>query len=156
MKTLFFGLLALLFMMPAQAFAQIDVEFHEEKPHHLSVVIGGSHINAIDETVFTLGVDYEYRINELIGFGFVIEQAFGEVDATTLIAVSDIHLWRGLALQVGPGIEFVDDETFAVGRIGMLYEFELEQEFTIGPQLHYDISGGEDTIVFGLAVGKAF
>ncbi|MEP1229509.1 MAG: hypothetical protein ABJG88_02420 [Litorimonas sp.] len=154
-RLILIGLL-LLAAIPHHAFAQIDVEFDEEKPHHLSIFTGGSYIDEADKTVFTLGVDYEYRLTPLIGLGFVAEQAFGEIDATTLIAVADIHLWKGLAIQVGPGIEFVDNETFAVGRIGALYEVEFEHEFTISPQLHYDISGGENAIVFGLAVGKAF
>lgn len=156
MKNLCLGLIALFLALPAQAFAQIDVEYHEDKPHHLSVIVGGSYIKEIDDTFFTLGVDYEYRVNELIGLGIVAEQTFGEVEATTLLAVSDIHLWRGLALQVGPGVEFVDGETFVVGRVGALYEIELEHHFTIAPQLHYDISGGEDAIVFGIGIGRAF
>lgn len=148
-----------LFMLVAissPAMAQIDVEFHEDKRHHLSALIGGSYIDAADETVFTLGVDYEYRINPLLGVGFVAEQAFGDIDATTLLAVTDIHVWRGLAFQVGPGVEFVDDETLAVGRFGALYEIEFEGRFTISPQIHYDFSEGEDAVVFGIAIGRAF
>ena len=153
-----FILIGLLFLiaLPHYAWAQVDVEHHEEKRHHLSIFTGGSYIDEADETVFTLGIDYEYRVNPLLGLGFVAEQAFGELDATTLIAVADIHLWKGFVVQVGPGIEFVDDETFAVGRIGALYEVEFEHEITLSPQIHYDISGGEDAIVFGLAVGKSF
>ena len=157
----FFVLLATLLMaLPTMSHAQIDVEYNEEKPHHLSLVLGGTHINAADETEFTFGVDYEYRINTLIGVGAVVEHAVGDIDATTLLAVADIHLWRGLALQIGPGVEFVDEgeetETFAIGRIGALYEIEFGEGFTISPQLHYDISSGEDAIVFGLAFGRTF
>ena len=148
--------LFMLVVMSSPAMAQVDVEFDEEKRHHLSTLIGGSYIDSADETVFTLGVDYEYRVNRLLGFGFVAEQAFGDIDATTLLAVTDIHVWRGLAFQVGPGVEFVDDETYAVGRLGALYEIELEGDFTIAPQVHYDFSEGEDAIVFGIAIGRAF
>jgi len=143
-------------MLSTQASAQVDVEYDEENRHHLSAVIGGSYIPEIEETVFTLGVDYEYRVNRLLGVGFVAEQTFADVDGTTLIAVADIHLWRGLAIQVGPGIELVDDVTYAIGRLGTLYEIELEHEFTIAPQVHYDFSEGEDAIVFGIGIGKAF
>ncbi len=157
----FFVLLATLLMaLPTMSHAQIDVEYNEEKPHHLSLVLGGTHINAADETEFTFGVDYEYRINTLIGVGAVVEHAVGDIDATTLLAVSDVHLWRGLALQIGPGVEFVDEgeetETFAIGRIGALYEIEFGEGFTISPQFHYDISSGEDAFVFGFAFGRAF
>ena len=159
MKFLALFLVSLL-ALPAAALAQIDVEHDEEKPHHLSLVLGGTHVNAADETAFTFGVDYEYRINELIGVGAVAEHAVGDIDATTLLAVADFHLWRGLALQVGPGVEFIDEgeetETFAIGRVGVLYEVEFGEGFTVSPQFHYDISSGEDAIVFGLSFGRAF
>lgn len=156
MKKAIMGVIVAFLLAPNIAYAQISVEYDEQKPHHLSVITGGSHIDAREETAFTLGIDYEYRVNQLIGVGAVVEYAFGELNATTLLAVADIHLWRGLALQVGPGVEFADDEVFAVGRIGALYEIVLANEFTISPQLHYDVSSGEDTIVFGVAFGKAF
>ena len=146
----------MLVAMSGPAMAQVDVEFHEDRRHHFSALIGGSYIDAADETVFTLGIDYEYRVNRLLGVGFVAEQAFGDIDATTLLAVADIHVWRGLAFQIGPGVEFVDDETYAVGRFGALYEIELAGEITISPQIHYDFSEGEDAVVFGIAIGRAF
>jgi hypothetical protein len=62
----------------------------------------------------------------------------------------------GFAIQTGPGVEFVDDESFFVTRLGALYEFEIGEDFTLSPQLHYDFSTGEDAIVFGIAIGKAF
>lgn len=126
------------------------------KPHHLSVFVGGTHIDEEDETAVTIGVDYEYRVSDLLGLGFVVEQALGEIDSTTVLAVADIHLIHGLAVQVGPGIEFVDDTEFAIARLGMLYEVELGDHFTISPQFHYDLSEAEDAIVFGVAVGRAF
>jgi len=127
-----------------------------EPRHHLSVVVAGTHIDAADETAFTLGLDYEYQVSENLGVGTVVEQAFGAVDSTTVLAVADIHLWRGLAVQVGPGVEFVDDSEFALGRLGAVYEFELGDHLTAAPQMHYDMSEGEDAVVFGVAVGRAF
>ncbi len=132
-------------------------EHDAEKRHHFSIVTAGTHIldEHADHTAFTIGGDYEYRVNHLLGVGFVVEHAFGEIDATTLLAVADIHLWRGFALQVGPGVEITDGETHAAGRIGGLYELELEGGFTLSPQIHYDISH-ENSLVFGVGFGKAF
>lgn len=124
-------------------------------PHHISVFLGNTELVDSPHAGFTLGVDYEYRVSEFLGLGFVGERAFGEVDATTLLLVADMHLWRGLVAQVGPGIEVVDGETHFAARFGMLYEVELDGGFTVSPQLHYDISH-EDGIVFGLALGRAF
>ena len=127
----------------------------EHGPHHVSVFIGNTELVDSDHSGFTLGIDYEYRVSEFLGLGFVGERAFGGVDATTLLLVADLHLWRGLIAQVGPGIEIVDSETHTAARFGLLYEFELENGITVSPQLHYDVSH-EDGIVFGLAVGRAF
>ncbi|MEM9309938.1 MAG: hypothetical protein AAGA34_00705 [Pseudomonadota bacterium] len=129
---------------------------HSERPHHLSILVAGTHIEAEDETAITLGVDYEYRVSEWLGLGFVAERAFGGIDSTSILAVADIHIWEGLAVQVGPGVEFVDEEERLIGRFGGLYEFELGKGFTLSPQLHYDLSEDQDAIVFGIAVGRAF
>ena len=91
-----------------------------------------------------------------MGVGFVVERAFGEVDSTTLLAVADVHIVEGLIMQVGPGVEFIDDTKYAIGRIGLLYEFDLGNDFTSSPQFHYDVSKGEDAVVFGVALGRAF
>jgi hypothetical protein len=140
----------------AQEPATQEPATHESKPHHLSAVIGGTIVAEADETAFTLGLDYEYRLNRTLGLGFVAEHAFGAIDSTTLLAVADLHITEGLAIQTGPGVEFVDDETFFVTRLGLVYEFELGEAFTLSPQLHYDFSSGEDGIVFGIAIGRAF
>ena len=137
-----------------------QIPYHPDKRHHLSILTAGTNVPSEDYTAFTVGIDYEYRINRRLGVGFVAEQAFSKIDATSLLAVADIHLWRGLTLQIGPGVEFVDkgekNETFALARIGALYELELGEGYTISPQFHYDISSGADAIVFGVAFGRAF
>jgi hypothetical protein len=145
-------LLAAMFAAPAAA----QEAAPEGKPHHLSVVIGGTHIPHEDETAFTLGLDYEYRLNPTLGLGFVAEHAFGPVNSTTLLAVADIHLTERLALQAGPGMEFVHGETFFVARLGALYEFEIGENLTLAPQIHYDYSSHDDAIVFAIGIGKAF
>ena len=50
-------------------------------------------------------IDYEYKLSPLIGLGAVIEHAYGGLDATTLLAVADIHIYEGFTMQVGPGFE---------------------------------------------------
>ena len=151
------AVIGLVLIFSSSANAQWDVEYDEGEPHHFSIVTVGTHIveGGEDDTAFTIGGDYEYRVSRLLGLGVVVEHAFGEIDATTLLAVADIHVWRGFAFQVGPGVEFADSESHAVGRIGALYEFKLEGDYTIAPQVHYDISK-EDALVFGFAFGKAF
>ena len=130
-----------------------------ERPHHVSLLVAGSDDD--EHTAATLGLDYEYRWNALLGLGFVVEYAFEDIDAWTLLAVADVHVWRGLAIQTGPGVEFVngegeeDDEEEFTFRIGALYEFELGR-FTFSPQIHYDVTTGADSLVFGGAIGVGF
>ncbi|WP_262696469.1 hypothetical protein [Kordiimonas aquimaris] len=164
LKTSSLFLAILISVISQEAIAQIEVEFHEEKRHHISVFSGGTTIFHTDEAASTIGLDYEYRINRLLGVGFVVEQAFGSIDATTILTVADIHIWRGLALQIGPGIEILNEETeFGgeesatnfVARFGALYELEFEGGYTLSPQLHYDASK-EDALVFGISLGLAF
>lgn len=151
------ALVALAWSVHAPAAAADDHEVEEAEPrHHLSLVVGATRLDATDETAFTLGADYEYRVNHTLGLGVVVEQAFDALDSTSVLAVADIHLWHGLALQTGPGIEFAEGEELALARLGVLYEFELGDHFTAAPQLHYDLSEGEDAMVFGVAIGRAF
>jgi hypothetical protein len=139
----------------APAAAQ-EMPAHQERPHHLSLVLGGTHVPEAGHTGFTIGLDYEYRLNRNLGLGFIAEYAAGPVDATTFLAVADIHVAKGFALQTGPGVEIIDGETFFTVRFGALYEFELGEAFTLSPQLHYDLSAGEDGIIFAIALGRGF
>lgn len=125
-------------------------------PHHLSVLLGGTHVLNEDHTGETIGLDYEYRVSRLIGLGFVAEYAFNDVNATTLLAVADIHSDTGFIAQVGPGVEFTDHGNLFVFRIGGMYEFEFDR-VTFSPQFHIDIAdSADDSLVFGLAFGSHF
>lgn len=128
---------------------------HREHPHHLSVLTAETFETTADEESVSIGVDYEYRSSDFLGIGAVYEEAFGEIDATTLLAVADLHFGEHFAIQTGPGVEFIDDEEEFVVRIGALYELEYGR-WTISPQLHYDLTTGEDSIVAGVAFGVGF
>lgn len=129
------------------------VGFHG--PHHLSMLFADTHIRSHGDYA-TLGIDYEYRVSQLLGLGVVLEQAYEGLNATTALAVADVHLHRGLIMQLGPGFEWMQHERIAVVRVGMLYEFEFGQ-FTLSPQLHWDFHDGHDNaVVAGLALGFAF
>jgi hypothetical protein len=128
-------------------------------PHHLSVIVGGTYIDG-EGTAETLGLDYEYRITDLVGVGAIFEHAAGEIDANTTLVVVDLHPFPNeFILQLGLGVESPvgegPDDIF-VGRVGMLYEFEFEQ-YSISPQLHWDYHDGHhNALVFGVAFGVAF
>ena len=106
----------------------------------------------------TIGLDYEYRVNRLLGVGVVGEYAFEPIESTTLLGVVDVHIWRGFAVQIGPGaVVDHEGEGYFVFRFGGLYEFELPHGYTVSPQMHFDeISGEADEFVYGIAFGKSF
>lgn len=124
-----------------------------EHPHHISVLFSGTFEK--DETAASVGLDYEYRVSDFLGLGGVVERAFGQIDATTLLAVADLHLTPQFIIQTGPGVEFKEGEVDVAYRVGVLYEFE-GRGYTISPQLHYDWVTGEDSVVAGIAIGYGF
>ncbi|MEL7535746.1 MAG: hypothetical protein AAFZ58_03785 [Pseudomonadota bacterium] len=130
---------------------------HSETPHHLSALFAAT--DNTEDTAFTLGVDYEYRISQFLGIGAVAEHAFADVDATTVLVVADLHFGEHLAIQTGPGLEWIDEESGSerefVYRVGALYEVEMGS-FTFSPQLHVDFTANDDSVVAGVAFGFAF
>ncbi len=128
-----------------------------EKPHHISLFIGGTHMLDDDHNGETFGLDYEYCVSEILGLGVVLEHAFDDIDATTFLTVADIHTPIGMIFQVGPGIEFTDHGDRFLFRVGTMYEFKFDHHYTLSPQLHFDIAeNAHDSIVFGFAIGKSF
>jgi hypothetical protein len=141
------------------SFAQHETASEESHiphgPHHLSVLLADTRVSNEDRSA-TFGIDYEYRVSPLIGLGTVVERAFGELDATTILAVADIHIYEGFIMQVGPGFEAAEGERIFVARAGILYEFEYEN-FTLSPQLHWDYHRrNENAVVVAIALGFAF
>jgi len=155
----FFLLMLGVFGLIAPANAQHEAEGKATHiphgPHHLSILLADTRIDG-EGNNSTLGIDYEYRVSPLIGLGAVIEHAYGGLDATTLLAVADIHIYEGFTMQVGPGFEHRKSENVFVARAGILYEFEYEN-FTMSPQLHWDFHQGEaSAMVAGFAIGFSF
>ena len=96
------------------------------------------------------------QIEKLGRVEHVFLESHDDIDAWTFLAVADLHLTRGLAIQTGPGVEVLEEGEEFVVRVGLLYEFELGEGWTLSPQVHYDWTQEEDTMVYGLAFGRAF
>lgn len=128
---------------------------HEHGPNHISLFVGHTDFSEHGNGE-TVGIDYEYRVSQLLGLGSVVEYAFGSLDALTVLAVADIHLTDEFIIQVGPGYEYTSEHEFFVSRLGALYEFRYNG-YTFSPQFHFDYheSVGSSKVV-GLAVGFDF
>ena len=60
-------------------------------PHHLSALVGTTYTKECGNA-FTLGIDYEYRMSDFLGVGFVAEYAYEDLDAYTYLLVADLHI----------------------------------------------------------------
>jgi len=135
------------------------------KQNVLSLLLGGT--SDRDENAFTVGLDFEHRIHPLLSVGAVIEYATEDLDAVTLIGALDLHIWKGFAIQTGPGVEFAWEEEGEAGgttstnrrnfidRVGALYEFEFTR-LLVTPQVHYDYSSVKDAVVYAIGLGIRF
>ncbi|MHC6647651.1 hypothetical protein ACYTPF_13845 [Alteromonas sp. HB246098] len=144
-------------MVTAMAFAPLVTAKGAAKgnAHHLSALVGTTYTKECGNA-FTLGIDYEYRLSDFLGVGFVAEYAFEDLDAYTYLLVADLHITNNFIAQIGPGVEFHGSHKMEVARLGFLYEFEVSG-FTISPQLHYDYHRNhKSAVVAGLAIGMSF
>ncbi len=65
--------------------------------------------------------------------------------------------WKGLVLQLGPGIELEKSENFKLFRVGIEYEFEIHNHWDIAPTLYYDSRfDAYHTWSVALGIGKRF
>ena len=72
----------------------------------------------------------------------------------------------GLAIKAGPAIEGAEEKTeegedseksTAAGvRVGASWEFELNERFSLSPEINLDVIGGSTTWVYGLSLGYGF
>lgn len=63
---------------------------HPDHKHHVSVFVGNTH-DFHRNNAFTVGVDYEYRLNDLFGIGALIDHAGGKINATVVGGGLFIH-----------------------------------------------------------------
>lgn len=150
---------------------------HKETPHfRVALMIGHTLITDqhAKENFFipSWGLDLEYWVNQKWGIGlhndleletFVIidkESADNGLERVLPLVVSIDALyksWKGLVLQLGPGIEFERTKNYFLLRAGIEYEFELLNHWDIAPSIFYDSRYGTyDTWSIALGVGKRF
>ncbi len=148
------AILAMVFL--GSVSAQAEEQSHEgtgEHRHHVAVFLGNTHESGEDE--FTVGVDYEYRLDALWGIGGLIDYAGGHFD-TTVLAVPLFfhpdHQWRFL---LAPGVEIHRGGSEFLVRAGVGYEFEVN-EWTVSPEFSVDLVNSEYIQVFGISIGRGF
>jgi len=126
----------------------------EHLPNAISVFLGETKESGHDAE-FTVGIDYARRVDRLISIGGFVDHAGGDRDSTFVAVASYLHPVGGLMVQFGIGVEHRHGEDDLAGRIGLLYEFELGT-FLIAPAVNLDFADGEESLVYGVGLGRRF
>lgn len=164
-RTSFITLAAILLSLPGhRCFASDEADHH--LPHnHIALVAAAAFEETADghhERGNVLGLEYVRQVTEHWGWGVAFEmEALGDHHDRLGILVVPVSYfpnerWRLLA---GPGVEFRDrgEPEHAVFRIGVGYEFELGEHFTLSPEAVVDfVEGGTTVYVLGFALGYGF
>jgi hypothetical protein len=149
---------ALLFLLlsassPVLADETSAEETPEDKKNTLALLLGGT-FEARRENGFTVGLEYERRLNATVGVGIAGEHVFGDLDFTIVVLPVFFHTgsWKFL---VGPGIEDGDTSSEFMVRFGGAYEFDVSG-WIIAPGMDFDLVAGDVVPVIGVAIGKEF
>jgi len=153
MKVALFTLMFLL--LPFALFSQDGGSKEEEdKKNGLAVFLGAT--SNRDATVFAIGLDYQYRINKIIGVGAVGDYASGSIESLLLGPALFLHAWH-FEFTIAPTVEFSGGDVAWPVRVGVGYEFELPKSVTISPAVFFDTErNDESALVYGLAFGFEF
>lgn len=146
--------------------------------HRLALLLGHTFVPNRRETaglfVPSWGLDYEVWFAGRFGIGlhadieletFVIEKESGgrtleelEREYPIVATVDGLwRAWRGLVLELGPGVELEAKKSLFVVRGGLSYEVEIRDGWDLSPTAFYDVRPGHfDAWTLGLCVGKRF
>ncbi|WP_439105778.1 hypothetical protein [Congregibacter sp.] len=124
-------------------------------PHHTLGVFLGDTTETRRSQGLTLGLEYEYRMSERLGFGAILEHVGGDFD--TNVAVVPVALHRGpWKLYAGPGIEDSEEEGSSfLFRVGLEYGFHVGK-YEVSPQIDLDFVEDEQLFIFGVVIARPF
>jgi hypothetical protein len=133
------------------SYAQEAAAEEEESKNAISVFLGGT--SNKDATAYTMGVDYQYRINRIVGVGALIDYAMGDIQS--LLIAPAVYLHAGhFEVTVAPAAEFSGGDVSPVLRVGAGYEIKIASGVSISPSLFFDTERNlEESLVYGLSFG---
>lgn len=129
--------------------------------HQLAVFVGGGveKHHGHSESGTALGLKYELRFHETWSGGIDVEKLYGnETDRSEVVAITlGFHPTENWRIFFGPGYEFHGGKDKALFRIGIAYEWELKNHWSLSPEFIADfVDGGAKTYVAGLSLGYHF
>jgi hypothetical protein len=130
-------------------------EFHR---HHASLILGNT-FDEHGENGFSVGGDYEYRVNKWFGLGVGLEYAGGDFEHVLIGIPLFFHPnehWRfavAAATEIHKEGEHEEREREAIVRTGVGYQFHIGNGYSISPEFNVDFSEHETLYVIGLSFG---
>ena len=153
---LLIAIVLLIMMAPGTTAAEEEHEGHEGvhgHQHRLELFLGNTHDEGEDG--FTVGIGYEYRLNEILGIGGLVEHVGGDLNEFIGAVPLFIHPYKGWIFILAPGFDYRQDRHDFLFRAGVAYEFEIGR-WSITPAFNVDFVEGEEVLVYGLSFGYGF
>lgn len=131
-------------------------------PKHVVGLFLGATNPEEGDTEYTIGAEYEFRINKYIGVGGIVETTPNadnhESNASKVfIGAVHVHPIGGLRLTFGGGMESVkDEEDEGLWRVGAAYDFEIGNGYAIAPSAAVDWINGDPNYVYGATFSRHF
>jgi len=144
--------------IPAEEAEHGSKEKELEHRHLIGLFIGDTHEE--EENGITVGLGYEYRLNQLLGIGGIVEYAGVDFKELLVIAPLYLHPYKGWLFVVAPGVaipkKHSGDDVEFLFRVGAAYEFEIGEKWALTPELNVDFVDNREALVFGLSFGYKF
>lgn len=157
------ALVLLIMMAPGTAPAEEAHEgaAHSFHRHHAALFIGNTQ-NDGSEHGLSVGMEYEYRINQWLGLGGLVEYAAGDFEHLLIAIPLFIHPYEDWLFAVAAGTEIHKDEEENKGKRDWLvrtsvgYQFQFGEKYSITPAFHVDFSEHETLFIYGFYIGLGF
>jgi hypothetical protein len=142
--------------IPAEEAGHGSKEKGLENRHGIELFIGNTHDDGEDG--FSVGLSYEYRLNQLFGIGGEVEYAGGDFKEWALMVPIFLHPYKGWRFLVAPGVSIPDndDDDEFLFRVGAAYEFEIGEKWAITPEFNVDFVDNSEELIYGLNFGYKF
>ena len=157
------AIVLLIMMAPGTAPAEEAHEgaAHSFHRHHAALFIGNTQ-NDGSEHGLSVGMEYEYRINQWLGLGGLVEYAAGDFEHLLIAVPLFIHPYEDWLFMVAAGTEIhkEDEENKRkrdwLIRTGVGYQFQFGEKYSITPAFYVDFSEHETLFIYGLYIGLGF
>ena len=127
-----------------------------EHRHGIELFLGNT--NHDGEDGFTVGLGYEYSLNQLFGIGGFMEFTGGDLKEWILAPAFVLHPYKGWRFLVAAGVDGGrhDRDNEFLFRVGAGYEFEIGEKWAIIPSFNVDFVDNSEVLVYGLNFGYKF